>query len=140
MTPPQRTSISRPGRAVVIVIVCLGIAMTIMTRSMHTAIRVSRQTRHELQLEQTRWLLEAATARVASQRSKDVGYEGESWDVSGALPRYEQAVLDIKIVDRQSPTPVVEAVSRIGTDANPATSTQRSARWIIEPRGDEIDE
>lgn len=123
---------ARLGRAIVIVIVCMGIATTIMMTSLQMAIRVRRQMRTETQMEQTRWMLKAASQRALNKLSEDSNYTGESWNVSKALTLHDDAIIQIEVEANEGGRRIVSATSRIGSDDNPVTATRRSGRWSID--------
>ncbi len=120
------------GRAIVIVIVCMGIATTIMMTSLQMAIRVRRQMRTEIQMEQTRWMLKAASQRALNKLSEDPDYTGENWDVGKALTLHDDATIQIKVEANEDGRKIISATSRIGSDDNPVTATRRSGRWSID--------
>jgi len=130
----------RTARAIVCIIVCMGIATTILMKSMQTALRMRRQIGHELQMEQTRWLLEATRIRAVRRLNEDPEYEGETWNVSNAFDSYDNATIDIEITSSESGSRVVTATSRIGIVENPTGMTQRSGRWTTTSNENESEE
>jgi type II secretory pathway component PulK len=75
----------RRGTLLVCVLVCLGIATSIMLSAIQTSLRERRQLTRELQMEQTRWLVDAGIMRGIERLRADRRYEGETWEVSPAL-------------------------------------------------------
>ncbi len=93
----QRSSTIRVGAVLVCVLVCVGVASTIMLTSLHASLRERRQMRQELQMEQTRWLVEAAMIRGTRATRDQDDYRGETWNVSAALRKYAQAEVTINV-------------------------------------------
>lgn len=92
----------RIGTLLVCVLVCLGIATSIMLTAVHSSLRARRQIARELQMEQTRWLLDAGVARARSQLRGDSGYSGESWEVTPALAAHQTARIEISLGDENA--------------------------------------
>lgn len=126
--PPK----ARQGRALVCIVVCMGIATTITMKSMQTAIRVRRQMVREIQMEQTRWLVQAAGLRAADRLRTDEDYDGEELDISAAVSTYDQATIRIEVTPADNGRHLIAATCRIGTAEHPAATTKRSARWLID--------
>lgn len=85
------------GAVLICVLVCVGIVSTIMLTSLASALRVRRQTRSDLQLEQTIWLAEAAIIRGLVEAESRNDYRGEIWRVDGAFANYAVAEAEISV-------------------------------------------
>ena len=122
------------GSILICVLVCLGIAASIMLVSVRSSLRVRRQMRNETQLEQTRWLLEAGVKRGASRLREDPAYRGETWQVVPALTAYRDATVEIKVTrDAVSDEQASLSVSaRIGGQTTHTESTQRSTTLLVQ--------
>jgi hypothetical protein len=122
------------GSILICVLVCLGIATSIMMVSVRSSLRVRRQMRNETQLEQTRWLLEAGVRRGVNRLREDPGYRGETWQVVPALTAYRDATVEIKVTrDGASDERARMRVSaRIGGQTTHTESTQRSATLLVQ--------
>lgn len=128
---------SRSGALLVCVLVCLGIATTIVMLSVRSSLQARRQMQHELQLEQTRWLLDAGISRAASQLRQQTDYQGETWQVKPALSSYPEASIAISVNTDGIPSQKksVTVTARLGSDhaSGPALSgpIQRSHTFQI---------
>jgi type II secretory pathway pseudopilin PulG len=131
MKYPRQNSL-RSARALVCVVVCMGIATTITMKSMQTAIRMRRQMGREIQMEQTRWLLQAASLRAANRLRADREYSGETLNIGPALPAYSDATIEITVTPTGTGQRLVAATCRIGPGNHPAASTRRSDQWLVE--------
>jgi hypothetical protein len=87
----------RSGTLLVCVVVCMGIALSIMLTSIHGSLRERRQIARELQMEQTRWLVDAGLTRGMMKLSEDAGYSGETWDVTQALQSDHTSIIEISV-------------------------------------------
>ena len=125
----------RPSGAVLIcVLVCMGIASAIILASVRSSLRARRQMRREIQLEQTRWLLEAGAVRAVQELRADEDYSGETWRVDEAVERFDQARVEITV--RRDVAPAgsarVDVVARVAQDAPNAQPTRRSRSLLVE--------
>ena len=89
----------RLGSLLVCVLVCLGIATSIMLTAIHSSLRARRQIVRELQMEQTRWLIDAGLQRAVKMVASDPNYMGETWNVVPTIDSHADATIEIKIVD-----------------------------------------
>ncbi len=102
------SSDQRVGAVLVCVLVCMGIATTIGLVAVRSSLQVRRQLRQELQLEQTRWLLDAGIARGLQQLNRRPDYQGETWEVSPALPTDMHATIEIKVLTEPTAGPATD--------------------------------
>ena len=124
----------RTGAAMVCVLVCLGIATTIMLVSVRSTLQVRRQMRQELQLEQTRWLVEAGMTRATALLQEQPTYQGETWRVDSAFESYSQAVVEIAVV-RHSDNPdqaQLKVTARVRGPDPTDHPTQRSGTMLVD--------
>lgn len=132
-TNSARTNSMRQGAILVCVLVCMGIAITIVLASVRSSLQVRRQMRREIQLEQTRWLLEAGMNRAASQLRQQSEYEGETWLVDPALTAYTGAIIEIAVTGDDVPENNVrlQVTARIPAQDPASKPTQRSETVIV---------
>ena len=129
---------SRNASILVCVIVCIGIATAIVSISARSSLRVRRQVRHEIQLEQTRWLVDSGVRRALAQLRQDPDYEGETWQVTPVLQGYENATVEIvSLADDMPANRVGFRVSAAIDDRNPrhdviTVSTTRSRTVFVD--------
>ena len=79
MTYRTRSS-NRNGFLVICVLVCIGVATSIISLSTAEAIRARRAAKHSQQMRQTEYLLDAGVLRSATQLANSVEYSGEVWE------------------------------------------------------------
>lgn len=102
---------------------------------MQTSIRQHRQVRQELQLEQTRWLLDAGIDRaVAGFLTQPDSYEGETLTITPAFEKYRQATIEISLMenDRQSDRARLRVTARLVGVAATASIMQCSQDVILD--------
>ncbi|MCC9643924.1 hypothetical protein LOC71_16685 [Rhodopirellula sp. JC740] len=136
---------TRRGTALVYVLVCLGIAMSLVMTSLKSSLASRRQGQHERRVEQAEWLLEAGLIRAHQSLSANSEYTGETWIVSDALKKEDNAEIQIAIfpeTDSGSPDSSESAVSLQVTvilgspiagspDASSSRRIQRSRTWTL---------
>ncbi|MFT7632431.1 MAG: type II secretory pathway pseudopilin PulG [Mariniblastus sp.] len=92
-----RKSSQRSGAILIVMLVCLGVATTILFTVIQSSIRARRQLQSELQMEQTKWLVDAGIRRAGAQLSNNDEYSGESIKLDNALSHYSDANVEISI-------------------------------------------
>lgn len=134
----QATIGKRSGAILVCVLVCMGIATTIGLVAVRSSLQARRQMRQEVQLEQTRWLLDAGLARGLQQLRQSPAYQGETWNVAPALQSYPDAVVNIEVLaDSSAPDgPArLQVTAVLGhsdpLSAAPAGATRRSDSIVL---------
>lgn len=130
----NRRSRSRGGALLIAVLVCMGVAITILLGGVQLSLHQRRQMKLDLQMEQTRWLLDAAIDRALDQFHSDPDYGGESISVAPTLEKYGAATIRISLERSGEPTDPVEVLvtARLrGTGLQPAW-TQRSKELHVE--------
>ena len=75
----RKYRLRREGTLIICVLVCMGVATTIMGLSMTSAIRAQRAVKKTQQLRQTEYLLDAGVLRSAQQLKRSIDYRGETW-------------------------------------------------------------
>ena len=87
----------RRGAVLIAVLVCLAIVMMLMLGAVQISVRQQRQVRQHLQLEQTRWLLDAGISRAISQLQSQPEYRGETLSVTSGRMKELPATVEIAI-------------------------------------------
>ena len=129
----------RRGAILIAVLVCLGIATTIVLGAVQTSIRQHRQVRNELQLEQTRWLLDAGVERaVAGFLAQPDNYQGEMLTITPGFEKYGQATIDISLIqyDRQTDRATLRVTAQLVGGGSLAPTTQRSREFVLDHSAD----
>ena len=123
----------RNGAVLLCVLACLGIATTIVMVSVRSTLRARRQMRQELQLEQTRWLLDAGISHAKSRLKNDPNYRGDTWNVAPELGGYAEASVDISAPSDDSPSDLrtLRITARLNTDEALSKPTVRSRELLI---------
>ena len=122
------------GVVLVCVLVCMGIASAIVLTSVRMSLRTRRQMRAEIQLEQTRWLLEAGLVRAVKRLREQPDYAGEMWDASEALTQYDRARVSIDVQRDAASAGTARLIlrARVGRQAPGQRSTQRSRTVVVD--------
>lgn len=124
----------RGGIVLVCVLVCMGIASTIVLASVQSSLTARRQMRTEIQLEQTRWLLEAGVVRAVQNARADSDYQGETWQVDDAVDEFERARIEITVRrgEPSAETARVDVIAQVSQDTPNAKPTRRSRSLTID--------
>ena len=125
---------ARGGAVLLCVLACLGVATAIVMVSIRSSLRARRQMRQELQLEQTRWLLDAGVAYAKSRLRTDPDYEGELWQVDPGFGSYAEATLEIAISSDDVPANQLrlQVAAKLKTDEPLSKPTVRSSTLLVE--------
>ena len=125
---------TRSGAILLCVLACLGVATAIVMVSIQSSLRTRRQIRQELQLEQTRSLLDAGVAYAKSRLSADPEYEGESWQVDPGFGPYAEATVEIAISADDVPANQLrlQVTAQLKTDEPLSKPTVRSSTSLVE--------
>ena len=130
MIRPSTTS--RRGAVLIMVLVCLGIATTLILGIVQSSLHQRRHLRQELQLEQTRWLLDAGISRAVSRVQSQPAYEGELLTDISAFENYPYTELQITIVNRDPNDRLqLRVTARLGSSVEQASTMQRSKEIIV---------
>ena len=98
----NRTNISnRSGTVAIVVLVCLVVTSSIMLGAVASSLRQRRQLQQEIQLEQTRLLLDAGIAKAICEFAKDAGYTGETLVEIDEIGNYKNVFLEIKKLESE---------------------------------------
>ena len=125
----------RGGVVLVAAIVCLSVATALVVVTARQSLDARRQGRHERQLRQTEYLLDAGIRRAIAGLRGDTSYAGETWQPVTALPDFEVVNVAIEIShgpggseDRR-----VTVVALLGKSSSPGFQTQRSHTFLVPP-------
>lgn len=92
------------GIVLIAVLVCIGVATTILFGAVEKSLRCRRQMRNETQLEQVRWLVDAGIRKAISNLEQRPDYEGERLVVTPQIYQHLVAKVEIKIEPANSST------------------------------------
>ncbi|WP_153557231.1 hypothetical protein [Roseimaritima sediminicola] len=87
----------RRGILLISVLLALAIVTTLVFLAVRTGLQTRRQMRREVQMEQTRWLLDAGIARGLRELRQSPEYRGETWQVAPVPPPYRFASVTIEV-------------------------------------------
>ena len=88
-------SSARQGVVLIAVLVCIGVATTILLGAVEKSLRCRRQMRNEAQVEQVRWLVDASARKAIANLEQRPDYQGERITVDPVI--YEKLVADVEI-------------------------------------------
>ena len=91
---------NRQGVVLIAVLVAMGVAMTILLGSVAASLKMRRDLRQHIQVEQTRWLLDLGVRHAISSVTGSPDYAGEDLDVSLAIDKYSGASVEISILEK----------------------------------------
>ena len=114
----------RRGVVLIAVLVCIGVAATILFGAVEKSLRCRRQIRNETQLEQVHWLVDAGVRKAISELEQVPGYEGERFVVEPAI--YENLIASVEI--EVSPTESESGQVRVAVTATLRKADQESAK------------
>ena len=89
----------KKGAVAFAVLVCLVVTTTIVLGAVASSLRHRRQLQKEIQLEQTRLLLDAGIDKAIAEVESDPKYEGQTLDQIDAIGKYKNAIIKIKKLD-----------------------------------------
>lgn len=94
----QIRATERRGAALLVALVCVSIAVAVMAGIVRLAIQTHREVSLEQRSLQTRWILESAADRAATQLARDEEYGGEHWTISAEeLGYHDNAEVRIQV-------------------------------------------
>lgn len=131
MSHPRKSR--RQGTILIIVLVCLGLATMIVLGAVKTSIRQRRQMRLELQMVQTKWMLDAGIRKAVVHWQTHPVEDGESLTLIPGLEKYPNATVMITVI-QTNPTPGeihLNVTARIGDSDDGVETTQRSKEIVI---------
>jgi type II secretory pathway component PulK len=128
---------SRGGALLVCVLVCLLVASSLVTAMTHNALRFRRDVRLQHQMRQTQLLLDAGVLRAARLLRASNDYSGEAWRPAGAIDRFDNPQVEIKVTSIDTDSRRVEVIASLGAAAddgqqNTASRTRRTHIFDIE--------
>ena len=114
----------RRGSILILVLACCAVAVSMVMISLQVSLQQRRQLRSELQLEQTRWVLDAAIRKsIAEPPSED-----EATELKPRLEKFDKVTFTAKPQqDGQQIAVQAKIENSTGTDV-----TSRSARFELE--------
>lgn len=123
----------RQAAILVCVLVCLAVAITLVTSTVRTALGARRAMRTQHQVRQTELLLAAGVQRATRQLQATADYAGETWTLSPqAIPGAESALVKIDVAPAAEDSPrTVRVTARLSTGAHAVV--QRSYIFPIDP-------
>jgi type II secretory pathway component PulK len=130
----RQSATNRRGTVLIAVLVCMGFATSILLGVVQTSLRLRREVRRDLQMEQTKWLMDLGVVKAISGMQSQPGYDGETLAISTALAKYGDASIDIKVIREDQPTDRVRlrVTARLsGSGGTPSSTTQRSTEVIV---------
>lgn len=130
---------TRRGTVLIAVLVCMGIATSIFLGSVQTTLRLRREARQELQLEQTKWLTDLGVRRGLARLQDQPDYEGETLTMNPRLEKYSEASIAIEVVRKGRSEPVVtlQVTARLkGKGRYQQPTTQRSVKIMVDSTED----
>lgn len=87
----------RSGVILIAVLVCLGVATTILFTLIQSSVGVRRQVRQDLQMEQTKWLVDAGIRHAVVRLGGKEEFRGETMRLDDSLGDYQRAGIKITI-------------------------------------------
>ena len=112
---------NRRGTVLILVLACCAVAVSLIMISLQVSLQQRRQLRSELQLEQTRWILDAAIRKSIA----DPPEEAEKFELKPKLEKFDKVLLAVKPEQDDGP---VSVRATIENDAG-AEATTRSASF-----------
>jgi Tfp pilus assembly protein PilV len=135
MTDYFRMKHPRTGFSLPAVMVCLITVAVIVIGALTQSLKLHRQSRHEIMLEQTRWVLDAGISRAVSALQADRDYTGEKLDLKVPVKEYKPS-LKISVIHSEpnQPATVDVVATLVRMDSSPLEIPfQRSLRFQFIP-------
>jgi type II secretory pathway component PulK len=125
---------TRRGTVLVAVLVCMGFATIVLLGAVQNSLHQRRQLRLELQMEQTRWLLDAGLSTGLARLQAKPDYDGETLTVTPALDNYDNASVEIAVIrDVETKKPVrLRATAQLGTSNENIPKMKRSQEIVVD--------
>jgi type II secretory pathway pseudopilin PulG len=126
----------RSGSILVIVIVLMIVASTILFGMVQGGIRHRRQLRQELQMEQTRLMLDAGIRTAIKKVKSQPAYSGETISIDKFLGEHSKATIEIKVdesgtSEELNPRPEVLVLATLSGAGEWSFTTQRSHTMFV---------
>ncbi len=118
----------RNGSVLIAVLVCMAIATTILLGIVQSSLRLQRQMRHEMQMEQTRWILDAGISQASKQLNSEPDYRGGMLRIEPGLSHFSEPSIEVVILPSQTKVGKIQAriTARLQGLGKYAPVTQRS--------------
>ena len=116
------------------VLVGMGFATSILLGVVHTSLRMRRELRQDLQMEQTKWLMDLGVRKAIAGMQERPEYAGETLTVPTGIPKYVDATISITVLRDDQPDDRVglKVTARLaGSGGIRASTTQRSTEIVI---------
>lgn len=125
---------TRRGTVLIAVLVCMGVAITIVLAVVQVSLRQRRQLRQELQMEQTKWLMDAGIGHATARLKAEPGYDGETMSVAPQIEKYSKASIEISVSrnDRLAERVRVKITARLGDSDEQSQWTRRSKEIVVD--------
>lgn len=123
----------RRGSILIAVLACTAIATTILLGAVQSSLRHRQQLRQDLQLEQTRWLLDAGVGHAIASLNSQPAYDGETIRVDPAFEQYPNANVQISVIRKNQPANLVRVrvTAQLSRSGELAPSTRRSMEFRV---------
>ncbi len=124
----------RQGAVLVAALVCVAVVMSVLLATVRSSLRLRRQMIREIQMEQTRWLVDAGVRKAIAQIQEQPGYQGQVIAIETVPAKYPTATveIDVRRSDTDSQQARLVVTARIGDSTNRAGLTQRTEEITIE--------
>ena len=119
------------GTILIAVLACMTVAMLILLGAVESSLRHRRQLRTELQVEQTRWLLDAGVSKAINELKADKEYQGETIRFDASVSALRNASVEIAIEPKQDSSHV-KIVATIGKASGSSPFTMREREFVFE--------
>lgn len=93
-----RQKTRRRGTVLIAVLVCMGFATVVLLGAVQTSLHQRRHMRQEMQMEQTRWLLDAGLSMGVARLIEKPEYVGETLALTPELGKYTNAEVEITVI------------------------------------------
>ena len=125
----------RSGSLLVCVLVCMGIATSIMLVAVKSSLQARRQMTEERKIEQARWLLDAGIRHAADAARADPTYAGEMIHISPVIDIASKATVAISVQPPEQDGTFLMRVTASLRDGASSRSINRSQsiRVMIQP-------
>ena len=121
----------RSATVLVAVLVCLAVASLILFATVKVSSGHRRQIRQELQIEQTRWMVDAGVRKALAEIASDKNYSGDQFSVSPLL-KYGKAKLEIEVVaDNEGAAALLKISASVNRGEDELTETNRTAELKV---------
>ena len=134
----KRSTIKRRGTVLIAVLVCMGFATTILLGAVQTSLRMRREVRQELQMEQTKWLMDLGVRNAIVKLQDQPEYAGESLSFAPPLGKFADASIEISVDRNDQPDDRVRlrvTAQLNSAGGNQTSQTRRSTELLVNLSG-----